>query len=227
MDFEDLKKNWNGLAKNNALWAIKTEKKEWGFEEFFKTGIIDIDNLINNLNTLKINISNNKALDFGCGVGRLTQGLSNYFECVYGVDISKTMINKANEFNINEFNNKCIFLLNESETLALFDDDEFDLVYSNITLQHMDPKYSKSYVEEFLRITKPDGVIVFNIASEARGINKFKFNFVRKIFTPFLKLYYGEIMENYIVKENEIMEIVETHGGIVINIIKNEYNYYI
>ena len=37
------------------------------------------------------------ALDFGCGVGRLSQALTKYFEQVAGVDISHTMIAKAKE----------------------------------------------------------------------------------------------------------------------------------
>ncbi len=40
-----------------------------------------------------------KALDFGCGVGRLTQALADYFNEVAGVDVSPTMVNKALEYN--------------------------------------------------------------------------------------------------------------------------------
>ena len=35
------------------------------------------------------------ALDFGCGIGRLSQALAEHFDQVYGVDISPKMIELA------------------------------------------------------------------------------------------------------------------------------------
>ena len=42
---------------------------------------------MNHIEEFGITISHKKALDFGCGVGRLTQELACNFEEVYGVDI--------------------------------------------------------------------------------------------------------------------------------------------
>ncbi len=38
------------------------------------------------LYSLGVTIPHGKALDFGCGVGRVTQALAQYFDEVYGVD---------------------------------------------------------------------------------------------------------------------------------------------
>ena len=40
----------------------------------------EVEELIRYMKSLGINISRKKALDFGCGVGRITQALTNYFD---------------------------------------------------------------------------------------------------------------------------------------------------
>ncbi len=45
-----------------------------------------------------INYNDTLALDFGCGIGRLTQLLCKFFKKCIGVDISKEMIKLANKY---------------------------------------------------------------------------------------------------------------------------------
>jgi ubiquinone/menaquinone biosynthesis C-methylase UbiE len=102
-------------------------------------------------------------LDFGCGVGRLTQALSRYYDHVWGVDIAPSMLELAASCNLH--GKTCTYVLNVRDDLNLFPDDEFDLVYSKITLQHIQPACSAKYIREFLRITAPGGLAVFQIPS--------------------------------------------------------------
>jgi ubiquinone/menaquinone biosynthesis C-methylase UbiE len=60
------------------------------------------------------------ALDFGCGVGRLTRALSRYFNQSYGIDISASMIKKAQELNQSYPN--CQFIFNDKADLRFFSD---------------------------------------------------------------------------------------------------------
>jgi ubiquinone/menaquinone biosynthesis C-methylase UbiE len=102
---------------------------------------------------------NGRALDFGCGVGRLSRALLSYFPEVYGVDISPRMVTLAKENAPS-----CTFVLNQNDNLKLFQSDFFDFVYSNIVLQHQPSKdIAKSYIAEFVRVTKPGGTIVFQM----------------------------------------------------------------
>ena len=48
---------------------------------------------------LGLRVDFSRALDFGCGVGRLSQALAEHFEEVVGVDIAESMVAKAREFN--------------------------------------------------------------------------------------------------------------------------------
>src|SRR5436853_440938 len=105
-----------------------------------------------------------KALDFGCGAGRLTRALSPRFvECV-GLDISENMLEIARRLNADREN--CCFQLNTRGDLSCFADGEFDLVVSDIVLQHMpSTNLIKSYISEFLRVLHPGGLAIFQLPS--------------------------------------------------------------
>ncbi len=101
-----------------------------------------------------------RALDFGCGMGRLTNGFSGYFGEVVGVDISREMLRLATEHRTGQ---NVRFIHNATDHLRVFDDGSFDLVLSLIVLQHIPPSVSLSYIREFIRILKPGGVAVFQL----------------------------------------------------------------
>ncbi|MBD1905968.1 class I SAM-dependent methyltransferase [Funiculus sociatus GB2-A5] len=168
MELEELKRNWNEFGRRDPLWAILTNptKKgnKWEPDEFFKTGEEEIESVINYINSLGIAYSRKKALDFGCGVGRLTQALFHYFDEACGIDIAPSMIELARKYN--RYGDKCQYYVNESDDLRLFKDNSFNFIYSKIVLQHIRPEYSKNYIKEFLRILTPGGLMVFQIPSE-------------------------------------------------------------
>ena len=83
------------------------------------------------------------------------------FEEAVGVDISSTMIEAANRFNTH--GERCRYLVNTDDHLPMLDDDSFDFVYSNITLQHVPPAASTRYIAEFVRVLKPGGVALFQL----------------------------------------------------------------
>ena len=165
MKISRYQKNWNNLAEKDAFWAILAGPDkaldQWKLEEFFHTGVLEIERILQKITSLQINIQWKRALDFGCGVGRLTQALSPHFERVDGVDISQVMIDKANIFN--RFDDKCVYHLIDSDNLAIFPESSFDLIYSRLVLMHIPPKMIRNYLKEFVRILRPGGVLVFQI----------------------------------------------------------------
>lgn len=167
-EYLDVIKDWNELAKEDALWAVLTDDAKgvetetpWTDEEFFATGEKEIARIIQTIEDRKLYMKTRKnALDFGCGVGRLSRALAKRFENVHGVDGSKEMIKIAKEKNpgIN-------FHLNEVDDLSLFKSASFDLIVSHITLQHIPKEAAKKYIQEFVRLVAPMGVIVFEMPS--------------------------------------------------------------
>jgi SAM-dependent methyltransferase len=105
-----------------------------------------------------------RALDFGCGAGRLTQALAARFARCDGVDIAPSMIEVARRYN--RFPDRCHYHLNTSSDLRDFADASFSFVYTVLVLQHMRPDYAKAYLREFLRVLAPGGLLVFQILGE-------------------------------------------------------------
>ncbi len=172
MELKDLKKNWDAFGKQDPLWSILTDRtkkgNKWELEDFFKTGEEEIESILKYTESLGSSYSRRRALDFGCGVGRLTQALCKYFDECSGVDIAPSMIELARKYN--RYGDKCKYYLNEANDLRLFEGNTFDFIYSKIVLQHMKPEYSTNYIKEFLRVLAPGGLLVFQIPSEVAPI---------------------------------------------------------
>jgi SAM-dependent methyltransferase len=152
---------WEDLAQLDPLWAILTDKERqfgaWNIQGFFASGQSEIDELMQSCGVKHGH--NGRALDFGCGVGRLSRALQAYFAEVYGLDISEQMIRLAKEYTM-----QCQFLVNQTDNLQLFPSDHFDFVYSNIVLQHQRTRdIAQAYMREFVRVMKPQGTIVFQM----------------------------------------------------------------
>lgn len=159
-----LKNDWESLAKRDALYAILTDRtrlgRRWNVTEFMATGEAEIEVVMNHLRRIDCGPNRNgAALDFGCGVGRLTQALAQDFASCVGVDISRQMIQKAEALN---FYPHCRYVTNTQAHLP-FADGSFSFIYSNIVLQHLPQRFSTAYLKEFVRMLAPDGVLVFGV----------------------------------------------------------------
>src|SRR5213593_3209799 len=161
MDLSDLQTTWDTLGAADPLWAVLSnpDKKgrRWNTEEFFATGLRQVETLINELRSVNRALGSRSALDFGCGVGRLTQPLTRYFDEVIGVDLSPEMVRVARAHN--RVPERCRYVVNASADLAMFPSGSFDLVLSFLTLQHIPPRYSTRYLREFVRIARTGGMI--------------------------------------------------------------------
>jgi len=152
-----VKDEWESLAERDALSAILTDKTKangkWSIEDFMRTGRAEVETVIGHLEALNCTPDSSRAaLDFGCGVGRLTQALARHFDSCIGVDISPSMIQKAVE--LNQYPH-CRYIVHSDVRLP-FADSSFSFIYSNIVLQHMPRQYSEGYIREFLRVLDPN-----------------------------------------------------------------------
>ncbi|MEM1098490.1 MAG: class I SAM-dependent methyltransferase [Planctomycetota bacterium] len=170
-------RDWEALAAADPLWAILTDPGtrggKWDVDAFFESGRREVRLLLDELEThgllpfarerLRTECH---ALDFGCGVGRLTQGLCDHFGRAIGVDISPTMIRLADEHNAHA--DRCRYVHNDAADLAVLGDARFDLCYSFIVLQHMPWDAAQRYLADMAAQLTPTGLLVFQLPSEAR-----------------------------------------------------------
>jgi SAM-dependent methyltransferase len=227
MKLRRLQRTWDRLAERDPFWAVLTDPNKkgggWNQEEFFRTGLAEVDHLMPYLDSLGLPRSRQRALDFGCGVGRVTQALGNRFQEVCGVDVSPVMIRLAREYN--RHGGRCSFVLNEEPRLGAFPDSSFDFIYSSITLQHMEPRFAKAYLLEFLRVLAPGGLLLFSLPCEPRLHNSRRLS--RAWFRLYRFLYYrvlarllhaGEpVVEMYGIPRDEVVRLLESHAGRVVD----------
>jgi SAM-dependent methyltransferase len=159
-----LKDTWESLAEQDALHAILTDTTkaggQWNIAEFMATGHTEVEMLMQHLAGLGyVPNRSGVALDFGCGVGRLTQALRRYFDSCVGVDISQTMVQQAQ--SLNEFPH-CRYIATSDVPLP-FPAAAFSFIYSNIVLQHIPRRFAKEYLREFVRVLSPGGILVFGV----------------------------------------------------------------
>ncbi|MEO6413737.1 MAG: class I SAM-dependent methyltransferase [Pedococcus sp.] len=222
MELDDLQRNWNDLGGVDPLWAILAypERKggRWTPEEFFATGKAQVDEYLNVLDLLGVELpQRSRALDFGCGAGRLTQALSAHFAHADGVDIAESMVTLANTFTTTP--EKVAFHLNEAADLRLFADDSFDYLISIVVLQHMNNELKSAYLTEFIRVLRPGGVAMFTVPSHAdRTLN----GLVRRLPNPIQNIYrrrrygYRSVMEFHTMRRAKVEAAVVAAGGTVV-----------
>jgi SAM-dependent methyltransferase len=161
---------WDDHARRDPLWAILSDPskagRRWDLRDFLETGRREVSLLMYQLRALNIGVSRRAALDFGCGVGRLSQPLARYFDRVVGVDVSPEMIRLADE--INQFPARVRYLCNSRDDLAVLPTSDFTFMYSNVVLQHIEPATTLRYLRELFRVIAPGGVLVFQLPSHPR-----------------------------------------------------------
>jgi SAM-dependent methyltransferase len=161
---DKLRNAWEGLAERDALGAILTDDRKagrkWDLAEFMATGEREIATVLGHLTSIgHAPDLSGTAMDFGCGVGRLTQALAQRFHSCVGVDISQEMIRQAE--SLNQYPN-CSYVANPARNLP-FEDRSFSFLYSNIALQHVPRRLAKNYLREFVRLLAPNGILVFGV----------------------------------------------------------------
>jgi SAM-dependent methyltransferase len=167
MRLRALRRHWNEYGRSDPLWAILTapDKKgnRWSIDEFLQTGRDEIDALIRYLDQRGLAQNRRRALDFGCGAGRLTHALAGYFDHVIGVDIAASMIDVAKR--LHGVTPNLEFRVNTSGRLESIPSGSVDVVYTLLVLQHIRPRYVRQYLAEFVRVLTPGGVLIFQLPS--------------------------------------------------------------
>src|SRR5689334_4850005 len=116
-----MRRDWNQRARENARHYVVTGQQQWTDEEFHRSGRVTLEEEI--LNDLT-NICGGKdpkqmrVLEIGCGAGRVTRALAEFFGEVWGVDISGEMVRQARQTCV-EFSNVHIVQNNGKDLRAI------------------------------------------------------------------------------------------------------------
>jgi SAM-dependent methyltransferase len=224
-----VRETYEKLGADDPLYAVLSfqdaKGNRWDPEAFFARGRDEITSALGFVSNLGLEPRRGRALDFGCGAGRLTQALCEEFDKVVGIDISSTMIETAERFN--RHGERCRYIVNTGDRMPMLEDASIDFVYSNITLQHVPPEASTQYIAEFVRVLKPGGVALFQLPDgpyhRQGSLGERWYAFRRGPMKRFWKKIRGKPpVEIHYVNRRKVTEVVESAGGTVVDIRNDE-----
>jgi SAM-dependent methyltransferase len=159
-----MREDWNRRAREDAGYYVAFGRKDSDDAEFFATATEVINGLEWELRRVPLAERGQwRALEIGCGPGRLMRPMSRHFVEIHGVDVSDEMIALARK-KLRDVPNAHPHATDGS-SLPAFADESFDFVYSYAVFQHIP---SREVVFEYLRET--------HRVLKTGGLARFQFN---------------------------------------------------
>ena len=98
----DTDADWRKIGETEPFWGVLTEDRfrrdrmdQAAKHAFYATGAEDIGFVLSRIQLMVPHFHPRQALDFGCGIGRLTLAMARRADAVTGVDISSEMLDEA------------------------------------------------------------------------------------------------------------------------------------
>ncbi|MCH7970929.1 MAG: methyltransferase domain-containing protein [Chloroflexi bacterium] len=207
----------NDKAEIDAFDAVltKVQKDSRPEQRFFDSGVIAVQEIMTKLEDQGIEITFERAMDFGCGLGRLSKALAAKFEQVVGVDHSANMIEQAEQMV--DLPN-CEFVHSDGKRLDELGVGKFDFILSLLVLQHAEKSEIPFIVADLLDMLKPGGIAVFQLPDSPRwsviGLRLKLWEILPRTFHVALRkaAKRGPYMEMNGLKEKRVASIVERYG---------------
>jgi SAM-dependent methyltransferase len=156
---ERMRSDWNARAAEDANYYVAFGRREQPDEEFQSTAADVVRGLEQELKRLGPgDRRSRRALEIGCGPGRLILPMSRHFGEIHGVDVSDEMITRA-RVRLSHVPQAHVRATSGSD-LAPFASSSFDFVYSYAVFQHIPSRdVVFSYLEEAARVLKHGGIL--------------------------------------------------------------------
>jgi SAM-dependent methyltransferase len=170
----EMRRDWDERAKENARHYIVNYKTDWSDQDFYASGRETFDHYIA---TDLGNVCRGKdpktmrVLEIGCGTGRITRALGEFFGEVHGVDVSSEMISQARK-ELASFPN-LHFHENSGLDLAPVRDLRFDFAFSFLVFQHItDISVIQSYWRDVSSVLNPGALFKFQVQGDPRATSQ-------------------------------------------------------
>jgi len=167
-----IKQSWEHLGDTRAHHSVLTSKDflpdslEQNIGAFWKSGENEVKEIEAILKRHNVNIKEVKtAVEYGCGVGRVTVPLSKRVSSMHAYDISRPHLNYAKE-HANEERATIDFHL-VSDPLGKL--QPCDLFYSRIVFQHNPPPIILQLIKNALESLNPGGIAIFQVPTYIKG----------------------------------------------------------
>ncbi|MBZ5621442.1 MAG: class I SAM-dependent methyltransferase [Acidobacteriia bacterium] len=157
-----MRSDWNDRASEDAYYYAAFGRRKQEDRQFFQTAAAVVAWLEDEMRRLDGSAEAGRALEIGCGPGRLMRPLSAHFAEIHGVDVSDRMIQLA-ERNLAGIPHAHVYVTSGAD-LAPFADEYFDFVYSYAVFQHIPSRdVVIQYLREASRVLKTNGILACQI----------------------------------------------------------------
>ena len=155
---------WEYFGKNDPYFGVLTaenfskgEFTEDAKKQFFETGERYVDATWTTLQEFfGRDFHPKRAMDFGCGVGRLVLPFAKRCDAVVGVDVSASMLETARA-NAQERGATNVSFVQGDDTLSRVT-GTFDFIHSFIVFQHIPPDRGLAILRRQIDLLEADGV---------------------------------------------------------------------
>jgi len=154
-----MRDDWNARAREDAGYYVAFGRRDQDEAGFFATATEIINGLEWELRRVPLAQRGNwRALEIGCGPGRLMRPMARHFVELHGVDVSDEMIALAKD-KLRDIPN-AFPQVSDGATLPQFEDHFFDFIYSFAVFQHIPSRdVVYEYLNEIARVLKPGGLV--------------------------------------------------------------------
>ena len=134
-------------------------------EEFFQTGEKHIEEVLTqSKRAFGDGLALGRALDFGCGVGRLTIPLAQCFDEVTAVDISPAMLEEAQK-NCSERRIENVTFMLSDDALSQVE-GAYDFINAYIVFEHIEAVRGIRIIRRLLGLLGPGGVAAIDLCTK-------------------------------------------------------------
>jgi SAM-dependent methyltransferase len=161
----DTDKDWKAIAEADPFWGVLSVEQYRGKElpdeqrsSFYNSGAVLVENILRDIRLhFDKDFVPTRALDFGCGVGRLLVPIARHTKGeAVGVDVAPNMLAHAQRY-AEESNLSNIALVLGDDNLSNVSGD-FDFITSHIVFQHIPPSRGYLIAARLILLLRPGGV---------------------------------------------------------------------
>ncbi|HYM10446.1 MAG TPA: methyltransferase domain-containing protein [Bryobacterales bacterium] len=156
---DQMRTDWNDRAREDARYYVAFGRRGQPDDEFFASASDVVRALEHELNRLPRQTppTARRALEVGCGPGRLLRPMSPHFGEIHGADVSDEMIRLAEE-RFRGSSGVHLHVTNGAD-LSPLAGNYFDFVYSYAVFQHIPSlEVVLAYFAEIRRVLKDEGI---------------------------------------------------------------------
>ncbi|WP_295400183.1 class I SAM-dependent methyltransferase [uncultured Thiocystis sp.] len=165
---------WSGLGEVEPHFSVlstpqfKPHNLPDNEAAFYATGKAEVTHLLDRLRAMGVPpVPESHAVEFGCGVGRVTRFLADAFTQVTAFDISQPHLQLARQYLDHDAVRNVT--LRRVDDIAGLEVPEHDVFYSKLVFQHNPPPVIRILLEKLLSHLRPGGVAVFQLVTAIDG----------------------------------------------------------